>query len=316
MTVDDKKKFDNGKININKLNEAQLVNFIEEIKSEIAKLRNKFGIRVDNNLLVELAEKILGGDKNKVTYISKIILEIYFKRYELIMPRFNQLPLHARIAIDPGYFRQKHPEVDFFILEAAIYEDMCNLFNLAKNIYAKLEFKNEYKKEIKTYHSLSRATIVTSFNFLEAYLNGIAYDYYYINHHNLDDKTKMILTEYDHLHNKQKFISLREKILQYPKIIIGSAHPPLQESNCKELAYVLENAKIMRDSIVHASAIPGTEKKEDKLFHIDFNDTENIVDNIIILIKKIEQTIEGNLDYLFWLYERNSNGLFPEEVFE
>ena len=97
-------------------------------------------------------------------------------------------------------------------------------------------------------------------------------------------------------------ISFRDKAIKYPKIILGTEHPPLQESNCPELEFVLTKAKIFRDSIVHASPsfhisdfVP---KKENILYELTIEDVEAIVDNTIELVKKIEIIICNNHDRL------------------
>jgi len=227
---------------------------------------------------------------------------------------FDKLPEHSKIAVDIGIFEEK-TKVEYFILEAAIFEDMCSIFNLLKERLKKndeIEIKSDKKKNI----ALMRTVVLTAFNFVEAFLNGIASDYFFSNFHNLDDETRIILTEWDHIRGKPKYLSLRDKVLKYLRIACKSSFPPLQESNCEELTFIIEKAKAIRDSIVHPSSIHGLGFKEEEIFKLGIGEVEKIIDTSIQLVKRIELLIHGNNNNrIRWIYERDKNGFFPEEVF-
>jgi hypothetical protein len=57
-------------------------------------------------------------------------------------------------------------------------------------------------------------------------------------------------------------------------------------------------------------------EKERVIFRIDFQDATRIVDTVIALVRKLETTIYGNADRLYWLSDRDTNGCFPDEVFD
>jgi hypothetical protein len=57
-------------------------------------------------------------------------------------------------------------------------------------------------------------------------------------------------------------------------------------------------------------------EKEAILFNIDFQMTENFVDSAISLVRKIEESVFGHNKRLPWLYDRQPDGFFPEEVFK
>lgn len=322
MTIELKNEFSEINIKIDTLDNKQLLMLIDSINREAFQLRNHFGVRVDNSFLVELADDIENAPGKNICYVAKYLLEDCFKRYNRVFRGFNGLPYHAKIGIDPGRVREKHGQLEVFILEASIFEDMCALFNLSKekaiienspNINAdpKLKIAN------KIFLALCHATVITAFNLLEAYLNAIAFCYYVTNFPKLDDKSRMILTEWDHIHQKHKFMSLRDKALQYPKIFLGRIDPPLVESNCEELSFILERAKALRDSIVHASPFPiNGVRKEDNFLQLKFNEVEKIVDYTIKLIRKIEYITRGDDKHLSWLFDRRADGFFLDEVFK
>jgi hypothetical protein len=100
------------------------------------------------------------------------------------------------------------------------------LFNQAKEIESRLQTQGYNKKSFKTRDSLLRATVLTAFHFVEAYLNGSAFDYYASKQDEITDETKSLLFDWNPKTNKPRYLSLRDKALQYPKIILASEHPP------------------------------------------------------------------------------------------
>jgi hypothetical protein len=82
---------------------------------------------------------------------------------------------------------------------------------------------------------------------------------------------------------------LRDKHLKYPRIVAGLDHPPLQES---EFGLIVQQAKEIRDAVVHASPapIPGTQtlRKETAAFDIEPSLVERIVDGAVTLVRKLE----------------------------
>jgi hypothetical protein len=296
------------------LEKKELREFSKNVNSEILYLRNYYGAKVPNSVMVGVLEKIESGIENRIWYISKFKLKEIFKNYHKIMLDFDKLPEHSKIAVDIGIFEGKK-KVEYFILEAAIFEDMCSIFNLLKERLIKnnkIEIISDKKKNI----ALMRTVVLTAFNFVEAFLNGIASDYFFSNFHNLDDKTRIILTEWDHIQGKPRYLSLRDKVLKYLRIVCKSSFPPLQESNCDELAFIIEKAKAIRDSIVHPSSIHGLGFKEEEIFKLEIGEVEKIIDTSIKLVNRIEVLIYGNNnDRIRWIYERDKNGFFPEEVF-
>ena len=112
---------------------------------------------------------------------------------------------------------------------------------------------------------------------------------------------------------------MRNKAMRYPKIIMGLSDFPLQESNCPELKFVLENAVPLRDAIVHPAPelfgeLP-SRRKEGDLISMTFEEMEETVDTCLRLARRIETTIRGNEDRLFWMRDRGENGFFPNSVF-
>lgn len=317
MTIERRVHYDKMQEEIDLFDKKELREFTDKIKSEISRMRNLYGVKVPNSFMVDILEDIKSEvlkNEKKICYVAKFKLKEIFKNYHKAMLDFNELPEHSKIGIDIGLIRKK-PEVESFILEAAIFEDMCAIFNLLKQKLTEYDINKMRKVDIKTIVALMRTVVLTSFNFIEAYLNGIASDFFFANFNELDDDTRIILTEWDHIKSKPRYLSLRDKALKYIRIACKMSYPPLQENNCEELAFIIERVKDIRDSIVHPSSIHALGNKEVEILRLTMDEVEGIIDTSIKLVQKIEQLVYGNNNRKRWIFERAEDGFFPEEAF-
>ena len=229
---------------------------------------------------------------------------------------------HCRVGIDVhGLGPDYPPFLELRLLEATFYEDMCSLFNAARISSIEREKRQVSKSELKTSVALYRATLSAAFYFVECYLNGLATAHLLSGGTpSLKESDLGLLREWNYQAKRPKFVSTRDKLLQYPRILTGASHPPIQESNCPELALFVNKAKMFRDAIVHASPAPdistSVPEKEQAIFSLRFEDIEQIVDTAIALVIKIESVVHGGTQGLPWLKQRYPRSPFPEEVFE
>ncbi len=137
----------------------------------------------------------------------------------------------------------------------------------------------------------------------------------------IKEKDKVILSEYDQSSKTSLFIKLEDKIKKYVKIIGGTGNC-INKGNCDEMKFILDQAKIFRDAIVHAKPVsyyeadfPGKVSKEYVFFNITFEHAQKIFDNVIALIKIIEKIISGSTEKLWWIDKRNDDGIFPDTIY-
>jgi hypothetical protein len=290
-------------------------------KSQIIKARHTYGITPSSKELLDLLKYIETVSEHQVVWVPIWALRRWFKNSDSIILPHSQTFYHGSFAIDPSgaLYSGKVRPFETRFLEVTLFEDMCVLFNLTKE-YHHNRRDDESKKVFKQRLALQRATIVAAFNVVEAYLNGIAFDYVEIHGEQVTGEAKMLLTEWDFVRQRPRYMSLRDKLLSYPRLILGLEHPPLQESNCEELKFVVETAKRYRDAIVHSSPAPNVIsmdiEKERAVYSIDFETVERIVDATVTLISKLEEKVNGGKQRLeAWLHPRSSNGMFPDVVF-
>jgi len=318
MTVRDRSRVIASSAAIDRLKKSELRRQLHKLESEVEELRQRFGVQVSGDKLVELLE-IAEAKPGLVLNIMKHALREVFSRYEEAFSRFPDLPEHAYVVIDAGKFREHQGEVEWRAHEVTLYEDMCALFNLAYQRNARLNRRPDKKTVSKTASALSRSVIIAAYNFLESYFNGLALDHFLMHMDKLDDDLKCYLTEWDDSKKRTRYVSLRDKLLHYPRIVRSMKHPPFQESNSKELSFLLGTGKLLRDSIVHSSAFgkgrPSGPDAMEPLLNLEFRDVEAVVDNAIVLIRKTEQLVIGHDRRIDWLLDRGGDGLFSEQVF-
>ena len=318
LTISDKERMNAAYGQIENLDKSTLRKRLHELEREVTQLRKRFGVKATDSQLLDILEKtqIVPG---RLLQVMKHHLGKLVSNYEEIFPSFAILPEHAYLYIDAGQYRQITGCIEWFAPEVTLYEDMCSLFNTLCEKRTIMMGSAPGKVLRKSVSSLARGTVVAAYNFLESYLSGVGIDHVLLNHDTLDSGTITFLTEWDKSKNRSKFVSLRDKTIKYPKEIKGLQHPPFQETNCQEIAFLLGDGKTIRDSIVHSSVLVkggavGPEAIA-PLSHLTQESVENVVDSAISLVRKIDTLVVGDERRVSWLIAREPNGHFPDRVF-
>jgi hypothetical protein len=299
-----------------------LSRFVPRLRQNVKELRERFGITASDAYLRDL---IIASETSPETHNGRLLLVPKWQLKE-IMPKYEQLdaafarrPEHAGHYLDVGRYRTVEGTVEVYLLECMLYEEMCALFNAMRRMYTASQSPSS-KMARKTAIALCRASILHAYYFVEAYLNGIAFDYFVTHRSSIDEETRVLLSEWDSEKKRPRPLTLREKILKYVKLAKGVSHPPVQESNCAEMKFLLGRAKDVRDSIVHASPMSEHDdlsaSKQQTVFSVGFSDAEGIVDNAINFVRVLEMTLRGDLKRVYWLHSRGEDGDFPEAVFD
>ena len=256
-------------------------------------------------------------------FISKAYLCELFQHYENALPVFPKLPPHGRVGLDVYAIGNTKGTMETFQLEASLFEDMAALWNTALASSSKNRDSKstpfDRKLAIKNTAALGRAAAKAAFNLLEGYLNGLALDILLTQ--SVSDENRRILSEWDEERKRSLSLSLRDKILQYPKIAIGRDHPPIQESSTPAMKLVLNLERQVRHALIHptpwVSFRNPSEDREQIFFQLEIEDVAPICDAVLDLISIIAETV-GNAygDVSLWLIKRGADGRFPEEAFQ
>lgn len=278
-------------------------------------MKDTFGIIASDEKLIEYATGAFLTGNDRSLLLPKYFLDTLFTNYSHINSSYNTLPDHAFISIESGLNRDKQESFEIFEIEATLFEDLCSLFNL----YFKTNDKPDDKPYNKQRDAILRSALISGFNLLESYLNGIAFDYYWKNQNTITDEIKEKLTEKKH-DGTRKYLSLRDKMLFYPKTILSLQHPIFTESNCCEIDRILKIGKDYRDSIVHPSpfvyGLEETPEKVSKLYGLDGEILRTLTQDVITFIRKIDNVIYPDKSRISWIADIGSDGLFHDDVFK
>ena len=288
---------------------------IPELSKEVKRLSLVFGV-IGSTSDMENYIDFDNDEKYPINFVPKYDMDQFFKNYERILPDYSGFPPHALIGIELEGVPNKN-NIVVFILEASLFEDMAALWNATLDVMEQAKAQNNiilHKQET----AFKRATAKAAFNLLEGYLNGMALDILKTKRVSLKDKAK--LTEWDQDRERPKFLTLRDKLLQYPKIALGVTHPPLDESRCSYMAEVLDLEQSVRHALIHPTPkIDGRPEygyRELVLFQLTVEEVGHLCDIVIELIFELHKITNGAFGRINnWLHRREPNGRFANNAF-
>ncbi|MBX9928117.1 MAG: hypothetical protein K2X99_04315 [Gemmatimonadaceae bacterium] len=332
------RRFENDVASLPNLTRRELASAITRLTEELREARATLRPRISGSDFIKF---FLDARKNTADYVflSKVQLFGFWREPTKLFPYLLTFPWHTRISVDIHGFDMNGNPGEWRLLEAAVYEDMCAHFNRAWRLLPVVTQASSARLVHKESAASRRAAVSSAFYLVEEYLNSIAFDHVVVAGKTLPKESLDLLTEWDSSKGRRRLVSFRKKLLHYPRIILNRPHPVFQENNFTEIAFLLNEAKDFRDSIVHASPLPSAgemhlEKDarfwqaglahsdvyrrsgEAAVFTADEMIWTKIVDTSLEVILLLEHAISGNADRLFWLQKRVSSGPFDDGVFE
>ncbi|MEX0999707.1 MAG: hypothetical protein WD000_07085 [Thermodesulfobacteriota bacterium] len=294
--------------NLDSLPRRQLKAGHADVKSRLSREIEKFCKKNFPNMTIDLLSDLF--EEIKAHRGIDIPLKDFEEKYAPFHPEvIRDIPSHATVDISLWGLQFKFPE---YFLSNDIIQAFLNLKEATKNIktygnisHAEAEQnRDEIKRIIRRQEYASRTCILCCFNLIEAYLNGIAWNF-------AQDSNKMNSLS----GNKQKLIRgenpaiFKKKLLEYPEIIAGSK---LWTEDQDPVKSFLSDIKPFRDSLVHPSpfSFPQEFGGYDKLknfYSVDTQLTENTAGLTVGIIQMIHNHITGNNNNNCpkWLQELN-----------
>lgn len=320
MNTEARRQVESLRASIDSLSKRELQDALQVFKKRVQTLRRTTGATLPlgsyRSMLAQNPDR-----PGQVVMLPAYVAVTMFEKYPRIADALlkHELPFHAHIELDPRGEYEPQQRLQLQILEATLFEDMCGFWNDARAIQIPTMSPHTAKRQVKRLAALHRATVSAAFYMVEAYCNGIAFEAFLSSQDQLSERERELITEWDSKRSRAKYASLRDKILHYPRILVGAPAPLLQESNCTALDQFLAGAKKYRDAIVHAS--PRIDEnsllsgKVDLFLGLNHAQCGDIVDSAIELVKQIGAAT-GRSKHLFWLHQRSPDGGFPDVVFE
>jgi len=228
----------------------------------------------------------------------------------------KRAPRHATIHISPWGLQTEYPEhhlvrdISVCLGEAIEIEERSLATHRSKSLKEQKEqTRREIASLVRRRNANLRSCILACFNLVEAYINGLAWDF--VQTHDisaLNDKKRNVLTE------SEGFVSIIDKLVKIPMLISGQDPGPLHQTR-NPLKLFVEVVKPHRDAIVHASPFAAPQKfggydKLRKLYDLDLGTVREAVDVTILIVKTIHQFVGGTGELPAWFPLRNPDGTF------
>jgi hypothetical protein len=293
---------------------AQLRNLRTEVERSHRDASRFYGFRIDDKDIVGMLTKARASCADRPMMIPKWLLVGMFSNYAAAVSEFDTLPMHTRIMLDSRGEADGRPSVELWTLEVSMFEDMAAIFNLGHRMGEPSD-----KEGVKAARAIRHGCVTAAYYFIESYMNGIAVDCLHSRGTSLTGEERDQLLEWDSARDRARPLTMRAKILRYSRIAAQLPHPPIQENNCPELAFLLQGAKSWRDAIVHSSAMgnlaTGGPEKERMLLELEWVDVERTVDSVVSLVRRIHAACKLPVVQIRWLIDRDATGLFPARAF-
>jgi hypothetical protein len=150
----------------------------DELREDIRNAAKTFGLRGKPRDFADWFKNNYRNEKGTLQLPKWMIETQYFSNFGATPKAWAMFPHHAQIALAfDGSFGTVSPQ--YYLPEVALYEDMCVAYNMAVASRDALRKEHLNKVETKTHYFHLRASVLSAFYFVEAYLNGIVFDYWW-----------------------------------------------------------------------------------------------------------------------------------------
>lgn len=281
---------------------------LNELQDEIKMIRRESGAIASNAEFLALYEEIKRkGDRGHLFIPKWDIERRWFRNFGRVIVRWPYVKDHAMVIYDP-----KNPAVtnQLFELERALFRDAEFLLGQAKIFHKDIkDFRKRAIEDQYLLHTYLRTTATIIFHFLEAYLNGLAFDCLIREHDNLTEDDHDMLIEWDRKRNSRAFVAIERKIFRYPMIFGKCLNIRVDLSACKAAHFLAKDAKELRDALTHPSPHFDRESRTLKKIQLITTITLEFVESVFQASKEyvinVEKTLFGKPDQTVpWLFPR------------
>ena len=232
------------------LSKAQRKDLLKALEEEIRILRSNFGALASNSWFREMYTDF--RSRLQYSYISKLnIDQKMFRFYDKVFPRWRHMKEHALVVFD-GKTNSTTGQV--YEIEDALYQDATLLLRHAREMHEGIkDFRARSRERQLRLFSYLRSATMALFGFLEAYLNGLAFDCFHLHQTSLPMKTRDLLSEWNSKQQRRSFVPFHKKVFRYPAIIAKLYGKELDLSSCTPARRIGEKGKMLRDALAHPS---------------------------------------------------------------
>ncbi len=275
------------------------------VQGDVTLLRGHYGAKAPNPWFRRLLREARAEADKGYHYIPKYRIDsLMFRQYEQVFPRWPHVKLHDMVVFDARTNKRLN---QIFSLEGAVYRDARFCFDRAAEIYnLKGDFRKRSIEDQLNLISYIRASGALIYHFLEAYLNGLAFDCFVLHHDSIPIEEHDMLGEWDSARKQRRFVSFEKKVFKYPTIVAKAERKKLDLSGCQSAHLVVNDGKELRDALTHPSPYvdpaTGELKKIMLLTRVNFPLVESIFSAAREYVLTVERGLGKNpTDTVPWL---------------
>lgn len=286
------------------------------IRKDIDAVRSHFGALAPNKIY----KTILADGRKAPTgqmYINKLrIRRELFSRYDRSIVRWPHIKDHAFVVFEPQTGRRN----EIFELDGQLFHDAQFLLQKARHAQGDAT-KQRYLPYARhrILHSLLRQTVMALFTFLEAYLNGIAFDCFQEHHATLAVADHDLLAEWDSAKTRRRFVAFDQKVFRYPVVVAQTRERQIDLSGFTPAHEIVRNGKEVRDAITHPSAqfdpVSREQKKVTLIAGLDLSLVDSLYADVCEYVRFVEEGIGNEVkESAFWLFDDHGFALAKRET--
>ena len=226
------------------------------------------------------------------TYLFKRFIETkLFRRYEQVFPRWPFMPSHTLVVLDG---KTQNPMNTVYLPEAEFYADALYMLKQARSLHKNInDFRQRSAQDQRLLQTHLRAAATATFQALEAYLNGLAYDCFMEHHDSLHIRDHDLLAEWNSKDKRRQFTPFEKKLKRYPPIAARALGCDVDLSKWECVSLIVNVGKQLRDAVTHPSPfIDPTTKGHERIIWIAG-----------INLDVVEQLIRAARDYMVAVQE-------------
>jgi hypothetical protein len=267
---------------------------LADIQKDIAGIRDHYGALATDEFYRKLLREARAAEGKGLIYISKLrIVRGLFSRYENSIVRWPHIKLHSFVVFEPKVGFQNA----MFEIDGQLFHDAQFMLYKARKAQGEAKTQRDIAPtRHRVLHTLLRGVVTALFTFMEAYLNGIAFDCFQAYHDDLELDDHDFLGEWNSTKKQRKFVKFDDRVFRYPKVIAKvKGLPQVDLSAFKPAHRIIKDGKEIRDAITHPSAQydpdDHTQKKMTLLAGLKLPGMESLYEDICDYVKFVEERI-------------------------
>jgi hypothetical protein len=280
---------------------------IADLNGDIKGIREHYGAIASDEFYRTLLREARDADGKGVIYLSKLrIVRDLFSRYENSIVRWPHIKLHSFVVFEPKVGFQN----GMFEIDGQLFHDAQFMLHKAREAHGAVKSQRELAPtRHRVLHTLLRSIVTALFTFMEAYLNGIAFDCFQTHHDELELDDHDFLGEWNSAKNQRKFVKFDDKVFGYPRVIAKvKGLPEADLSGFKPAHRIIKDGKEIRDAITHPSAQydpeDRTQKKMTLLAGLRLVEMEALYQDMCAYVEFVEKAIGYDTKQSVpWLYD-------------